>query len=300
MTSILSVDVEDWFHLLDLPTAPRMPEWDSLPSRVEMNFRKMLDLFGRNDVRCTCFFLGWVAEKYPHLAREASALGHEVASHGYSHTLVYHMSPSEFLRDIRRAKETLEDVTGRPVTGYRAPGFSVTERTPWFFEKLVEAGYRYDASVFPAHRCHGGMPDAPGLPCVVRSSSGSIIEFPMSVVEILSTRLCLFGGGYLRLFPWRLTKFMASRVIRQGRPVIFYVHPREIDPDQPRLPMSFVRSFRSYVNLKTTHAKLERIVTDFRLTTFQQFIKEHWNQFAGSPMAQGTRYPRIQSAAGAD
>src|SRR5882724_4831986 len=134
-----------------------MSQWDSLPSRVEVNFRKLLDLFSEKNVKTTCFFLGWVAQKYPDLVREASSLGHEIASHGYSHTLVYKMSPEEFYRDSSRSKQILEDITGRAVEGYRAPGFSVTEKTPWFFEKLADAGYRYDASVFPTRRAHGGL-----------------------------------------------------------------------------------------------------------------------------------------------
>src|SRR5713101_2863732 len=130
MDCVLSVDVEDWFHILDVPATPSMSQWQSLPSRVEMNFRKLLDLFGANDVKSTCFFLGWVAERYPHLVKEASALGHEIASHGYSHTLIYKMSPEEFDWDIRRSKQILEDISGQEVIGYRAPGFSVTAETP--------------------------------------------------------------------------------------------------------------------------------------------------------------------------
>src|SRR5216684_71795 len=143
MHCILSVDVEDWFHVLDIPASPDLADWDSLPSRVEANFLRLLELFARHDVRSTCFFLGWVAEKYPHLVKEASALGHEIASHGYSHTLVHKMSHEEFDRDIRRSKQILEDISGQEVIGYRAPGFSMTAKTPWFFEKLAGAGYRY-------------------------------------------------------------------------------------------------------------------------------------------------------------
>ena len=171
MTNILSVDVEDWFHILDAPAAPRIEEWDSLPSRVEMNFRKLLELFGRHQVHATCFFLGWVAERFPHLVHEAIAQGHEIASHGYSHRLAYEMSPAEFLEDIQRARRLLQDISGQSVIGYRAPGFSVTKKIPWFFEKIAEAGYRYDSSVFPGLSGHGGIEHSPCAPYVIQNTT---------------------------------------------------------------------------------------------------------------------------------
>jgi len=281
MPSVLTVDVEDWFHILDLPATPPCETWDALPSRVEMNFRKLLELLARNNVRATCFFLGWVAERFPQLVREAAAQGHEIASHGYSHQLAYHMLPEEFLQDIQRARLILEDVSGQPVLGYRAPGFSASKFTPWFFMKIVEAGYRYDSSVFPGSSGHGGMADCPLAPYVVsHHPTSALLEFPMSVIQTPMLSLCFFGGGYLRLFPWRLTKFMAARVRKQGRPVIFYVHPREIDPGHPRLPMNAMRAFKSYVNLGTTYSKLEHMVQELEFTTFQDLLKMYWPEFA--------------------
>lgn len=280
MTNILSVDVEDWFHVLDVPSAPRIEEWDSLPSRVEMNFRKLLELFARHQVHATCFFLGCVAERFPYLVQEAVTQGHEVASHGYSHTLAYEMSPKEFLYDIRRAKEILEDAAGQAVIGYRAPGFSATEQTPWFFEKIIEAGYRYDSSVFPARRGHGGLASSPCEPYAIQGClEQTLIEFPISVVNLLAARLCLFGGGYLRLFPWWLIKAATYQVMNAGRPVIFYVHPREIDPNHPRLPMNTLRAFKYYVNLETTKAKLDRMLKEFTVSTFRQYLEEHSHKF---------------------
>ncbi|HYV63249.1 MAG TPA: XrtA system polysaccharide deacetylase [Bryobacteraceae bacterium] len=292
-TSVFSVDVEDWFHILNLPSGQGMQGWDALPSRVETNFRKLLDLFSRHNVRVSCFFLGWVAEKYPHLVREAAERGHEIASHGYSHSLVFNMSSEQFLDDIRRSREILESISGRPVIGYRAPGYSVTERSPWFFEKVAEAGYQYDSSVFPTTRGHGGVSGTQCAPYTIPvGSSETLIEFPISVAEILTVRLCLFGGGYLRLFPWWLIKPMAHRVNRQGRPVTFYVHPREIDPDHPRIPMNPLRRFKCYTNLKTTESKLERILSEFPVTTFQQFLTEH-----GSKFTAGAETPHIMVTA---
>jgi polysaccharide deacetylase family protein (PEP-CTERM system associated) len=283
MVSVFSVDVEDWFHILNLPSSNGMAEWDHLPGRVEMNFRRLLDLFSRNEVRVTCFFLGWVAERYPHLVREASKRGHEIASHGYSHSLVFQMSSEEFLQDIRRSKAILENITGQRVLGYRAPGYSVTEKTPWFFEKVAEAGYRYDSSIFPTRRGHGGVAGTFCTPHAISvGSSELLIEFPISVAEFCTARVCLFGGGYLRLFPWPLIKFMARRVSEKGRPVTFYIHPREIDPDHPRLPMNPLRGFKCYVNLRSTESKLESIFKEFQVTTFKQFLAEHGSEVAAA------------------
>lgn len=273
--SIFTVDVEDWFHILDLDSTPDMRDWDALPSTVERNFRKLLDLFARHGVSTTCFFLGWVAERYPHLVREASSQGHEVASHGYSHGLVFRGSPEQFLADISRSKDVLEQISGQRVLGYRAPGFSVTEQTPWFFDQLAEAGYQYDSSVFPARRGHGGMAGARRAPHAIRTRSGaSVVEFPISVVDLFSARVCLFGGGYLRLFPWWLTRAAARRVQQQGQSVIYYVHPRELDPEQQRLPMNLARKFKSYVNLHTTQRKVESILREFEFVTFREYLGE--------------------------
>ena len=275
---ILSVDVEEWFHILDVPSTPPISAWDALPSTIEKNFRKLLELFARHQGQTTCFFLGWVANKYPHLVREASEQGHEIASHGFSHTLAYEMTAEEFYQDVKRSKEILEDISGKPVYGYRAPGFSVTNGTPWFFEALAKAGYSYDSSVFSGTRGHGGVRGARTTPHEIVTESGQrLIEFPVSMVKVISRNVCLFGGGYLRLFPWWLIRPSAKRLMKWGHPVIFYVHPREIDSDHPRLPMSRTRAFKSYVNLKTTQQKLERVLEQFHPISFQEFLKQHGN-----------------------
>jgi polysaccharide deacetylase family protein (PEP-CTERM system associated) len=276
---IFSVDVEDWFHILDIPATPPLSQWDSLPSMVERNFRKLLDVFAEKDVRVTCFFLGWVAEKFPHLVKEALGQGHEIASHGYAHRLVYELTPQEFLEDARRSKNLLEDLSGRSVLGYRSSGFSVTERTPWFFDILVQAGYRYDSSIFPAPREHGGLAGARLAPYKVGDGQGSLIEFPLTVRRVFGKPICFFGGGYLRLFPYFLIRRMTSRVLEEGRPVIFYVHPREIDPKHPRLPMGVVRRFKSYVNLETTEGKIRRLTSEIAFMTFETFLRENAQAF---------------------
>jgi polysaccharide deacetylase family protein (PEP-CTERM system associated) len=271
--SVLSIDVEDWFHIMDLPSAPRIDKWSGLPSLVEPNFLDMLDMLDRRGVKGTCFFLGWVAERLPHLVSEAKSRGHEIASHGYTHDLVYELTDRQFLADVIRARKLLEDLSGGPVAGYRAPGFSVTEKTPWFFERLAEAGYRYDSSVFPASRGHGGFASFGIGPCIVDTKHGPIVEIPVSVARFLGARVCFFGGGYLRLFPYTLVRRMAAQVLAEGRPVVFYVHPREIDPGHPRLEMPLGRRFRSYVGLKRARRKIDNVLRDFSFQPFSTLLQ---------------------------
>jgi polysaccharide deacetylase family protein (PEP-CTERM system associated) len=276
---VLSVDVEDWFHILDLDSVPSLDTWSSLPSRVEYNFNRILDLLIDHDTTATMFFLGWVAERFPQLVRAARACGHEIASHSYSHRLVYSMTPDEFIEDTRRARALLQDISGDPVRGYRAPGFSVTAKTPWFFQCLGEVGHTYDCSIFPARRRHGGLVTAeraPHVACRPIEAGRPLIEIPASVAPVLGQRICFFGGGYLRLFPTWLIRTMAERVFAEGMPVMFYVHPRDIDPEQPRLSMSPWRWFQCYANLDTTYAKLEDLLRTFPFVSVEKYL-------AGSP-----------------
>ena len=283
MKSVLSVDVEDWFHILEAASAPDISQWNSLPSYVERNFRQLLNIFSEKDVRVTCFFLGYIAERFPQLVREAHDRGHEIASHGYAHRLIYTMTPQAFLDDASKSKDILEDITGQPVLGYRAAGFSVTADTPWFFEKILEAGYRYDSSVFPAPRQHGGLNTDHYAPHLI---AGRLMEFPITVTNMLGQRCCFFGGGYLRLFPYTVVRQMCRKVLGENRPVVFYVHPREIDPNHPRLSLGLKRTFKSYVNLKTTEPKLRNILNEFQVTTFADFIAENPWFFTGEGISK--------------
>lgn len=271
---LFTVDVEDWFHIPGSAKGQNVAEWKALPSRVSKNFRAMLEIFAAKKARVTCFFLGWVAESFPELVREAWNQGHEIACHGYSHGLVYEMTPEEFLQDISKAKHIIEDIIGSPVRGYRAPCFSVTKGTPWFFDKLVQAGYQFDSSVFPASRRFGGLKTSNWNPDEVETPSGRVAEFPITVVRAMGRPMCFFGGGYLRLFPYKVIKKMGKQVLDQGRPIIFYLHPREIDPDHPRLPMNPVAHFKSYVNLSTVRSKMESILDDFTFTTFSEMMAD--------------------------
>ena len=272
MNNILSVDVEDWFHILELDSTPDLSQWNSMESAVDKNFRILLDEFDRANVKVTCFFLGWVAEHHPTLVREAQRRGHEIASHGYAHRLIYTQSRREFSEDIQKSKNILENLIGQSVKGYRAPGFSITKDTPWAFDLLTEAGYQYDSSVFPASRGHGGIIGAEMRPYKVTTPNGALIEFPVTVAPILMKRMCFFGGGYLRLFPYFIIRYMSRVVNKTNRPVIFYLHPREVDPHHPRLSMGVARRFKSYINLGSTLPKLRRLIHDQNLLTFRDWL----------------------------
>ena len=271
-TCVFTLDVEDWFHILDLPSTPPLEQWGGLQSDVEGNTRRMLAIFRQHEVKCTLFFLAWVVERWPHLVREAVADGHEIASHGYAHELVYTISEQRFFDDIRKAKDIIEKAGGVEVKGYRCPGFSVTVETPWFFDRVREAGYVYDSSVFPGSRGHGGLPSAKPVPHVLATKHGDLAEFPISLARTLGRPMYFFGGGYLRFFPYWLVRRKVEEVLAEQRPVVFYLHPREIDPDQPRLPMSAKRNFMTYVGLATTGSKMHRLFNDFRFTTFAELL----------------------------
>jgi polysaccharide deacetylase family protein (PEP-CTERM system associated) len=271
---VFSIDVEDWFHILGVPSTPRLAEWDDLPSHVERNFIRLLDLAAEHDVRCTCFFLGWVGKRFPQLVKTAVERGHEIASHGWAHRLAYELSPGEFYEDAVRSKSVLEEISGRAILGYRSAGFSLTEENSWVFDQLLRAGYVYDSSVFPARRSHGGWQNGEFYPYVVNRTGGSLLEFPMTTEKVLGRPICFFGGGYLRFFPLSVIQSMTEGVLQQGRPVIFYVHPREIDPTHPRLKMGRMRRFKSYVNLESTEVKLHQLLETFEFVTLGTLAAE--------------------------
>lgn len=270
--SVFTLDVEDWFHILDLPSTPKLEQWPALQSDVVKNTRRMLAIYRQHDVKCTLFFLAWVAERWPDLVKEAVDDGHEIASHGYAHELVYTITEQRFFDDIRKAKDIIERAGGTEVKGYRCPGFSVTVETPWFFDRVREAGYRYDSSVFPGSRGHGGLPNARPVPHIITTKHGDLVEFPISMARTAGRPMYFFGGGYLRFFPYPLIAAKVKQVLAEERPAIFYLHPREIDPEQPRLPMSAKRRFMTYVGLRTTESKMHRLFRDFKFTTFADLM----------------------------
>ncbi|HXG02819.1 MAG TPA: XrtA system polysaccharide deacetylase [Candidatus Binatia bacterium] len=265
MLNALTVDVEEYFQVEAF--RGRVPErdWTHLPSRVAASTRRLLDLFDRHQVRATFFVVGWVARRHPDLVREIAARGHEVGCHSDAHRPIYALGPDGFRRDLRAARAALEDAAGTAVAGYRAPTCSVVRTTWWALDILVEEGFRYDSSVFPIHHDRYGIPDAPRFPYRVRLDSGAeIVEFPMSTFRVAGQNLPFAGGGYFRLLPYPLVRRAIGHLNRrEERPAMVYVHPWEVDPEQPRLPAGPLTRFRHYVNLDRTEAKLDRLLADF-------------------------------------
>lgn len=272
--SIFSVDVEDWFNTMR--NEPKPSAWDTIPSHVEKNLRRFLDLFDETDTKVTCFFLGYVGRRFPALVKETAARGHEIASHGFFHNCIYDLTREGFREDIADAKKVLEDASGQAVNGYRAPGFSVDPRSPWFFEELAAAGYTYDSSVFPAPHRTGGMRTSQRAPHVMHLADGAkLIEFPITAVDVLGRPMCFFGGGYLRLAPYEVIRRMSRRVLAEERPVVYYIHPREIDPHHPRAPMKPLARFSAYVNLASTEPKVRAILREFPSTSFEGYLRDN-------------------------
>lgn len=264
VVNAFSVDVEDYFHVEALASAIDRRDWDGLEYRVEDNTRRILDLLAEEGVRATFFVLGWVARRSPGLVRDIHAAGHEIACHGLSHQRVYTQSPEVFSAETREAKRCLEDTIGDPVIGYRAATYSVTRDSIWALDILEELGFRYDSSIFPIRHDFYGIPDAPRFP--YRPGPGALVEVPITTVELLGLRLPAGGGGYFRLLPYRLFRAALRRVNqREGKPGVFYCHPWEIDPGQPRIRGLSLRSrLRHYTNLGSMDQRLRRLLRDFR------------------------------------
>ena len=255
----LSVDVEDWFHVGAFERTISRSSWDGLTHRVERNTDAVLALFAEAGVSATFFTLGWVAERYPALMRRVADAGHEVASHGYDHARVFTLSPEAFRADLRRSRALLEDASGQRVVGYRAPSFSIDQRTPWAHAVLAEEGYRYSSSVAPIRHDHYGWPESPRF--AWRPVVGSdLLELPVTTAEFGGRRLAAGGGGFFRLLPYGFSRWAIRQVNgRQKRPAIIYFHPWEIDPDQPRVAGAPLRSrLRHYSNLSVMADKLRR------------------------------------------
>jgi len=266
LLNAFSVDVEDYFHVSAFEKAVDRSRWGSYESRVVANTHRMLALLERHQVRATFFVLGWVAEAYPHLVRDIYRSGHEIGSHGHWHRLVYEQSPAEFRADLRTSKRILEDTIGAPVTAHRAASFSITRRSLWALELLVEEGFVVDTSIVPALHDRYGIPDACPALHRIATAAGPLWEFPPPVLRFAGLKLPVGGGGYFRLLPLPLTLRWLAKVNRHVKqPFVFYVHPWEIDPDQPRLPVrSPLSRFRHYVNLASTERKLEVLLRQFR------------------------------------
>ncbi len=262
LRNAMSVDVEDYFQVEAFARVVRRESWDEFPSRVAGNTGRMLDQFARRGVTGTFFTLGWVARRHPQLVRRIVAEGHELASHGFGHARVDTLTAAEFAADVGDAKKLLEDLGGVAVQGYRAPTFSISARTPWAYDVLAASGHSYSSSIYPVRHDLYGAPDAPRFPF---TTSAGILEIPMTTLPVLGRNLPCSGGGYFRLLPYTMFR-QGLRLFNRNekRPGLFYIHPWEIDPDQPRIAAAPPRSrFRHYLNLGATTARLDRLLRDF-------------------------------------
>ena len=274
VVNAMTIDVEDYFHVSAFEKLVSRDRWDSLESRVCANTERLLDLFSEQGVTATFFVLGWVAERFPDLVSRIAGGGHEVASHGYGHRLIYDQTREAFREDVRRAKDILETLTGKHIDGYRAPSYSITPRSLWALDVLLGEGHRYDASIFPIRHDRYGIPSSPRHPHVLRRESGSLVEAPGSTVRIGGMNLPVAGGGYFRILPYAWTQWGIRRLnARENRPAIFYLHPWEIDPSQPRMDADYMGRFRHYRNLDKTEDRLTRLLRDFRFAPLQQVLR---------------------------
>ncbi|SEL43751.1 polysaccharide deacetylase family protein, PEP-CTERM locus subfamily [Roseateles sp. YR242] len=258
----MSIDVEDYFQVSAFAPYINRAEWDQRECRVQRNIGRILDLLDARGVKATFFTLGWVAQRYPQLVRDIVARGHELASHGFGHERASDLSPEAFREDILSAKRLLEDLGGVEVKGYRAPSFSIGEANLWAFDVLAECGYRYSSSVYPIEHDHYGMPDSPRFAYEVRPG---LIEVPVTTLRFRGRNYPSSGGGWFRLLPYGVTRWMIERFNRiEGRSAVFYFHPWEIDPEQPRIPGIDAKTrFRHYVNIGRTEGRIEQLLADF-------------------------------------
>lgn len=270
-----SVDVEEAFQVAAFAHRIRPGDWDRLESRVERNVDALLELLGRHGVRATFFTLGWIAQRHPAMVRRIVSRGHELASHGYGHRRVGELGPDGFREDVLRARGVLEDTGGVTVRGYRAPSFSFGPHTPWAHEVLARTGHVYSSSVYPIRHDLYGVPDAPRF---AHRRAGGLLEIPATSVRLLGTNLPASGGGYFRLLPYAVSRWSLRRVnARDREAAVFYCHPWEIDPDQPRVPGAGAKSrFRHHVNQHRMLAKLERLLRDFRWAPVCEAIVRAW------------------------
>lgn len=264
---LFTVDVEDYFQVNAFEGTVLRTNWDSYPTRVERNVDILLGLLDRKGVRGTFFTLGWVARKHPSIVRKIAAGGHEIASHGWWHRKVTSLTPEEFRADVRSSKSLLESVSGQRVYGYRAPSFSIVPGGEWAFDILLEEGYRYDSSLFPIRRPDYGYPGVPPDPHLIRRPSGTLLELPLATMSLAGVRLPAAGGGYFRNFPFGVFRQAFRRLSARNTSGIFYIHPWELDPAQPRLPVSLLARLRHYSGLERTLPRLERLLDEFRFTS---------------------------------
>ena len=276
MKNAFTVDVEDYFQVEGFANAIDRNSWDGFRTRVRGNTSLLLEMLDERKVRATFFVLGWVARKHPEIVRQIAAAGHEVASHGMSHRLIYTQAPEEFRQETRDAKALLEDLAQKPVTGYRAATYSITSRSLWALDVLCEEGFHYDSSIFPMRHDRYGIPDAEQRPHVLTTPGGArLVEFPISVLRYGGAKIPVAGGGYFRLFPYGLTRWALRRLNARQQEFVFYIHPWEVDPEQPRVEGARALSrFRHYLNLDRCAERLGRLLGDFEFDTMHSVLAQ--------------------------
>jgi polysaccharide deacetylase family protein (PEP-CTERM system associated) len=269
----MTVDVEDYFQVSAFEDRVSRDEWPRFESRVTRNTERLLELFDEAGVRATFFVLGWVGEQHPSLVRRIAQAGHEIASHGFEHRLVYAGDHEAFRRDLRRARDTLQAIAGVPVLGYRAPSYSVTRQSLWALDVLIDEGYAYDASIYPIRHDRYGIPDWTRHAHRIERAGGTIWELPGTTVRRLGMNLPVGGGGYFRILPYAWTRQGIQWVNHvEQQPAVFYIHPWEVDPEQPRLEASAASRFRHYRNLHKTEGRLRRLLQDFQFCTAWELL----------------------------
>lgn len=271
---VFTVDVEDYFQVYAFERHVDRARWDSFPSRVARNVDVILDLLARHGATATFFTLGWVADKHPEVVRRIVDCGHEIASHGWWHRKVTDLTVAEFREDVLRSRCILEQVSGQQVVGFRAPSFSIVPGCEWAFDALLEAGYRYDSSLFPIRRMNYGYPKTPPIPHLIHRPGGALIEFPLTTTRIARREIPAAGGGYFRHFPYAITRRAFREQDDANLPGVFYIHPWEVDPEQPRLDVPWLTRVRHYRNIGKTVTRLERLLSEFRFTSIAQRLPE--------------------------
>lgn len=265
---ILTFDVEEWFHILDNESTKTEREWFGYSDRLSANMERIFDLLEKEQQSATFFCLGWVAKRYPDIIRKIDSLGYEIASHSDMHQLAYEQDQNEFRRDLENSRKVIEDITGKKLRAFRAPGFSFREENKWTFEAMIENGIEIDCSIFPARRAHGGFENfGAAEPALVEINGARIKEFPINLYQFLKKHIIFSGGGYFRLFPY----FIIRRLTRNSEYMMTYFHPRDFDPEQPVIKeLSLVRKFKSYYGLQGAFKKLERLVKDFKFIDLKE------------------------------
>lgn len=268
ITNALTIDFEDWYQGLEIPHA----KWDGYEDRVVLAGRRLLEVLDEAKTRATFFILGYVAEQHPEIVRQIAAAGHEVGTHGYSHSFIYRQTPEVFRTEMTRAIRQLEDLTGQQVLGHRAPFFSITRDSLWALDVLGELGIRYDSSIFPVLNYRYGIADAPRWPYQVDAGKNKLIEFPISTWKVMGRNLPIAGGAYFRIYPYSLTRRAFKSLNRNGNAAVFYLHPWELDPDHPRIPLPRRISLTHYFNLHKTESRLRRLLRDFSFAPMREVL----------------------------